>query len=186
MDEKWKSLIEEYIDDLRILVEWAIGEALDIEEGIVDVILDENGKVYTVNSPSKDTIASEVRSGKAIYIGRFDAKDYDFKDIIHNLKEEEFKALFEGYEDQKYLKEYVKSFKEFEDPAFFETLPNRIKNHVYMTIFSDITYKFFKENNLEYNWDFEAELEDRGYISDTLVINEDLSDELLLEDDEDF
>ena len=185
MDEKWKSLIEEYKDDLRIQVEWAIDEAFNTNEGIVDVILDENGKAYTVNSPSKDTIASEVSSGNAIYIGRFDAKDYDFKNIIHNLKEEEFEELFEGYEDQKYLKEYVKSFKEFEDPAFFDTLPNRIKNHAYMTIFSGITYEFFQENNLEYNWDLEAELEDGGYIPDTLVINkdfEDLPNEWLIED----
>jgi hypothetical protein len=195
MEEKWKSLIEEYKDDLRIQVEWAIDEAFNTNEGIVDVILDENGKAYIVNSPSLDTIASEVSSGNAIYIGRFDAKDYDFKNIIHNLKEEEFKDLFEGYKNQKYLKEYGKSYKKFEDPNFFDTLPEEIKNYAYWTIFNRVTYEFYKENNLEYNWDLEAELEDGGYISDTPVIhdiNEDLQDledltfEDLINDEEDF
>jgi len=196
MDEKWKSLIEEYKDDLRIQVEWAIDEAFNTNEGIVDVILDENGKAYIVNSPSTETIASEVSSGKAIYIGRFDAKDYDFKNIIHNLKEEELKDLFEEYKNQEYLKEYVKSYKEFEDPNFFDTLPKEIKSYAYWNIFNRLTYEFYKENNLEYNWDLEAELEDGGYISDTPVvydINEDYQDledltfeDLIDDDDDDF
>jgi len=195
MDEKWKSLIEKYKDEIRVEVELAINDAFATEEGIVDVILNENGKVYMVDSPSIDTIASEVSSGNAIYIGRFDAKDYDFRNIIHNLKEEELKDLFEEYKNQEYLKEYVKSYKEFEDPNFFDTLPKEIKSYAYWNIFNRLTYEFYKDNNLEYNWDLEAELEDGGYISDTPVIHDinedhlDLEDstfEDLIDDDEDF
>jgi hypothetical protein len=152
--KQWIKLIEKNRDEILDKLEEALKQAFEMNMGVTEVILSQDGKVDIATYTSENSMDGAVWAGEAIAIRRFDAQDFRKGASLDNTDLEDLTIMMKyipgGLEA---LKAFQKEQKEFDKYEFLESLPSEISKNL-----DDVVF----ENEIDFysNW-FDDYIEER-------------------------
>jgi len=152
--KQWIKLIEKNRDEILDKLEEALKQAFEMNMGVTEVILSQDGKVGIATYTSENSMDGDVWNGRAIAIRRFNAQDFIKGQSLDNTDLEDLKIMMKyipgGLEA---LEAFQKEHKEFDKYEFLESLPSEISKKL-----DDVVF----ENEIDFysNW-FDDYIEER-------------------------
>lgn len=141
--EKWSKLFLEHEEEIKE----ALAEMLRIAYrnlfGVIWLILDEEGKLETWASPSKDLTNEDVEAGRAVYITSFDTQYYEVDNGLYAMDIDDAKKIFTECGYGEYFEKRVKELGG-EETLDRTDLYGRLPSEIYRRVFDRIV-----QNNID-------------------------------------
>ena len=136
--KEWIELIEKNRDEILDKLEEALKQAFEMNSGVTEVILTQDGKVDIATYTSENSTDGDVYAGTAIAIRRFDAQDFRKYASLDNTDLEDLTIMMKyipgGLEA---LNKLQKEQKEFDKYEFLESLPSEISKKLDDVVFEN-------------------------------------------------
>lgn len=136
--KQWIKLIEKNRDEILDKLEEALKQAFEMNSGVTEVILTQDGKVDIATYTSENSTDGDVYAGTAIAIRRFDAQDFRKYASLDNTDLEDLTIMMKyipgGLEA---LEAFQKEHEEFDKYEFLESLPSEISKKLDDVVFEN-------------------------------------------------
>jgi hypothetical protein len=136
--KQWIKLIEKNRDEILDKLEEALKQAFEMNMGVTEVILSQDGKVGIATYTSENSMDGDVWNGRAIAIHRFNAQDFIKGQSLDNTDLEDLSIMLKyipgGLEA---LEAFQKEHEEFDKYEFLESLPSEISKKLDDVVFEN-------------------------------------------------
>lgn len=136
--KEWIKLIEKNRDEILDKLEEALKQAFEMNSGVTEVILTQDGKVDIATYTSENSMDGDVWNGRAIAIRRFNAQDFIKGQSLDNTDLEDLSIMLKyipgGLEA---LNKFQKEQKEFDKYKFLDSLPSEISKKLDDVVFEN-------------------------------------------------
>lgn len=150
--KEWIKLIEKNRDEILDKLEEALKQAFEMNMGVTEVILSQDGKVGIATYTSENSMDGAVWAGEAIAIRRFNAQDFRKGASLDNTDLEDLSIMLKyipgGLEA---LNKFQKEQKEFDMYKFLDSLPSEISEKLHNIVFENEVdfYSYFFDDYID-------------------------------------
>jgi len=150
--KEWIELIEKNRDEILDKLEEALKQAFEMNSGVTEVILTQDGKVDIATYTSENSTDGDVYAGTAIAIRRFDAQDFRKYASLDNTDLEDLTIMMKyipgGLEA---LEAFQKEHEEFDKYEFLDSLPSELSEKLNNIVFENEVdfYSFFFDDYID-------------------------------------
>jgi len=150
--KQWIKLIEKNRDEILDKLEEALKQAFEMNMGVTEVILSQDGKVDIATYTSENSMDGDVWNGRAIAIRRFNAQDFIKGQSLDNTDLEDLSIMLKyipgGLEA---LNKFQKEQKEFDKHEFLDSLPSELSEKLNNIVFENEVdfYSYFFDDYID-------------------------------------
>jgi len=150
--KQWIKLIEKNRDEILDKLEEALKQAFEMNMGVTEVILSQDGKVDIATYTSENSMDGDVWNGRAIAIRRFNAQDFIKGQSLDNTDLEDLSIMLKyipgGLEA---LNKFQKEQKEFDKYEFLDSLPSELSEKLNNIVFENEVdfYSYFFDDYID-------------------------------------